>query len=252
MTDLPPAETGRTGRVLVFDDLTELIRAQKLATWTEAARRVAHEIKNPLTPIRLAAERLRARHRAGDEDTGELVERAVDIIVREVANMQSLVDEFAGFARMPGPSYSATRFAPLLDDVLALYRELKSGVEVRGAVEPEIGEAWVDPEQIRRVLINLLDNAVEATEAPGEVSVAIRRRDERIEIAVADTGRGIPAEDRDKLFLPYFSRKGRGSGMGLAIVQRIVADHDGTIVIEDNQPRGTVFRVSLPARGAGT
>jgi two-component system nitrogen regulation sensor histidine kinase NtrY len=252
MTDLPPAETGRAGRVLVFDDLTELIRAQKLATWTEAARRVAHEIKNPLTPIRLAAERLRARHRAGDEDTGELVERAVDIIVREVANMQSLVDEFAGFARMPGPSYSATRFAPLLDDVLALYRELKSGVEVRGAVEPEIGEAWVDPEQIRRVLINLLDNAVEATEAPGEVSVAIRRRDERIEIAVADTGRGIPAEDRDKLFLPYFSRKGRGSGMGLAIVQRIVADHDGTIVIEDNQPRGTVFRVSLPARGAGT
>jgi two-component system nitrogen regulation sensor histidine kinase NtrY len=119
---------------------------------------------------------------------------------------------------------------------------------VSGRVAAGTGEVGVDPEQIRRLMINLLDNAVEATEAPGAVRIDIARRGDRLEIAVADSGRGIPPEDRDKLFLPYFSRKGRGSGMGLAIVQRIVADHDGTITVEDNAPRGTIFRVTLPAR----
>ena len=108
----------------------------------------------------------------------------------------------------------------------------------------------IDPEQIRRVLINLLDNAVEATEAPGEVTVRARRDGAEIEIDVADSGIGVPAEDRDKVFLPFYSRKGRGTGLGLAIVHRAVTDHDGTIRIDDNAPRGTVFRVRLPARGA--
>ncbi len=249
-TRLPAGGDGGAAWVLVLDDLTELIQAQKLATWTEAARRVAHEIKNPLTPIRLAAERLRAKHRQGDEDAAALVERSVDIIVREVANMQSLVDEFSRFARMPGPHFEATRLAPLLDEVLTLYRDIKPGVEVSGEAEAGVGEVWVDAEQVRRMLINLFDNAVEATEAPGGVRAAITRSGDRVEIAVADSGHGIPAEDRDKLFLPFFSRKGRGTGMGLAIVQRIVADHDGEIRVEDNAPHGTVFRIILPARGA--
>jgi two-component system nitrogen regulation sensor histidine kinase NtrY len=235
--------------VLVVEDLTELIRAQKLATWTEAARRVAHEIKNPLTPIRLAAERLRERQRLGVGDP-ELLEKSVDIIVREVGNMQHLVDEFSRFARMPGPQLAATDFAPLVEDVAGLYRDLKPGVEVAAGVEPGLGEIWVDPEQVRRVLINLLDNAVEATEAPGRVSVSVTRAAANVEIAVADTGRGVPPEDRDKIFLPFFSRKGRGTGLGLAIVHRVVSDHDGAIRVEDNSPRGTVFRVLLPARGA--
>jgi len=250
ISPLPGGPAGGQGRVVVLEDLTELIHAQKLATWTEAARRVAHEIKNPLTPIRLAAERLRARHRQGESDTGELVERSVDIIVREVGNMQQLVDEFSRFARLPGPQLAATALAPLVTDVAGLYRELKPGVEIAVDLPPELDEVWVDPEQIRRLLINLLDNAVEATEPPGEVRVALRREDTSIELAVADTGRGIPAEDRDKLFLPFFSRKGRGSGLGLAIVHRAVTDHDGTITVEENRPRGTIFRVRLPARGA--
>ncbi len=250
LTRLPAAAGSADGGwVLALEDLTELIRAQKLATWTEAARRVAHEIKNPLTPIRLAAERLRAHAAQGDEKLGELVDRSAEIIVREVDGMQELVDEFARYARMPGPRFAATRFEPLLGEVLDLYRDLKSGVAVDGGVAPEVGEVWVDAEQMRRVLINLLDNALEAVSPPGEVDVRIARRDGQVEIAVADTGRGIAAEDRDKLFLPFFSRKGRGSGMGLAIVQRIVADHDGEIAVVDNLPRGTVFRVSLPARG---
>ncbi|HEX9799194.1 MAG TPA: ATP-binding protein [Thermoanaerobaculia bacterium] len=253
-TALPPAPDSVAGEglVLVLEDLTELIRAQKLATWTEAARRVAHEIKNPLTPIRLAAERLRARQRHGEaaasEESAALVERSVDIIVKEVANMQQLVDEFSRFARMPGPHFAPTALEPIVDDLLELYRDLKTGVPVSGRVAAGTGEVGVDPEQIRRLMINLLDNAVEATEAPGAVRIDIARRGDRLEIAVADSGRGIPPEDRDKLFLPYFSRKGRGSGMGLAIVQRIVADHDGTITVEDNAPRGTIFRVTLPAR----
>jgi two-component system nitrogen regulation sensor histidine kinase NtrY len=255
VTGLPAPGGGAGGLVLVLEDLTELIRAQKLATWTEAARRVAHEIKNPLTPIRLAAERLRARQRLDDaaspQQATELVERSVDIIVREVANMQQLVDEFSRFARMPGPHFVAMRFEPLVDDLVALHRDLKSGVHVDGRVDPGVGEVWADPEQIRRVLLNLLDNAVAATDAPGTVRVEVVRRGERIEIAVADSGRGIAPEDRDRIFQPFFSRKGRGSGMGLAIVQRIVADHDGEIVVEDNRPRGTRFRVLLPAREAG-
>jgi two-component system nitrogen regulation sensor histidine kinase NtrY len=254
LTRLPAAGGAESGGwVLALEDLTELIRAQKLATWTEAARRVAHEIKNPLTPIRLAAERLHAHRDQGDSKLGELVDRSAEIIVREVDNMQALVDEFARFARMPGPSFAATRFEPLLDEVLDLYRDLKTGVPVGGSVEPEVGEVWVDPDQMRRVLINLLDNAIEATSPPGSVTVRVARRGtsgDRIEIAVADSGRGVAAEDRDKLFLPFFSRKGRGSGMGLAIVQRIVADHDGEIAVLDNQPKGAVFRITIPARGA--
>ena len=246
-----PAPDGESaaGCVLVVEDLTELIRAQKLATWTEAARRVAHEIKNPLTPIRLAAERLRERSRRPDGDAAALVEQAVEIIVREVGNMQQLVDEFSRFARMPGPRLAATDFAPLVADVAALYRDLKPGVEVGAEVEPGLGEIWVDPEQLRRVLINLLDNAVEATDPPGRVAVSVRRDGGDIELVVADTGPGVPPEEREKVFLPFFSRKGRGSGLGLSIVHRVVADHDGSIRIEDNEPHGAVFRVRLPARG---
>jgi len=248
-SDLPGAPGEPAGRVLVLEDLTELIKAQKLAAWTEAARRIAHEIKNPLTPIRLAAERLRARHRQGGADLAELVEPSVDIIVREVTTMQGLVDEFSRYARMPGPQLAATRIDRLIGEVLALYRGVKPGVEVRAEIAGDPGEAWIDPEQIRRVLINLIDNAVEATEPPGAIVVAAARRGDALEIAVADSGCGVAAEDRDKLFLPFFSRKGRGTGMGLAIVHRIVSDHAGTIRVEDNPPRGSVFRVELPLGG---
>jgi two-component system nitrogen regulation sensor histidine kinase NtrY len=249
LSELPGAGGMPAGRVLVLEDLTELIKAQKLAAWTEAARRIAHEIKNPLTPIRLAAERLRARQRQGGDDLAGLVEPSVDIIVREVTTMQGLVDEFSRYARMAGPQLAPTRIDRMVHEVLALYREVKPGVEVRAETDEDLGEAWVDPEQIRRVLINLIDNAVEATDPPGEIVVSAARRGETIELAVADNGRGVAPEDRDKLFLPFFSRKGRGTGMGLAIVHRIVSDHAGTIRVEDNAPRGSVFRVELPLGG---
>jgi len=248
VSDLRDGAGRGAGKIVVLEDLSDLIKAQKLAAWTEAARRLAHEIKNPLTPIRLAAERLRVKHREGDPGVGELLEESVAIIVREVGKMQALVDEFSRYARMPGPQLAATAIDGLVSEVVALYRDVKPGVAIHTDLAPEIGEIWVDPEQLRRVLINLLDNALEATEPPGEVAVRAERRGERLILEVADAGSGIAAEDREKLFLPFFSRKKRGTGMGLAIVHRIVSDHNGAIRVSENLPQGAIFTIELPVR----
>ncbi len=234
------------GRVLVIEDLTELIKAQQLAAWRDAARRIAHEIKNPLTPIRLAAERLLRKNQQGDPGLAAAIEEGGDIIVREVTILQEMVDEFSRFARMPRPRPAPVDLARLIDETLHLYRDLKPGVAVEGEVDAGLGGVLLDPEQIKRVLINLLDNAVEATDAPGKVTVVAHPIDGHLEIQVADTGRGIPAASKEKLFLPYFSTKGRGTGLGLAIVHRIVADHHGSVRVEDNAPRGSVFTLELP------
>jgi two-component system nitrogen regulation sensor histidine kinase NtrY len=235
------------GRVLVIEDLTELIKAQQLAAWNEAARRIAHEIKNPLTPIRLAAERMLKKHRQGDAGLGKALEEGVDIIVREVGTLQAMVDEFSRYARMPRPRPVQVDLPRLLGETLHLYRNLKPGVEVEGRLNGDLSRVVLDGEQIKRALINLLDNAVEATDAPGQVTVSAHSDDGRLSIQVADTGRGIPPEAKEKLFLPYFSTKGRGTGLGLAIVYRIVTDHHGSIRVEDNEPRGTVFTLELPS-----
>ncbi len=243
---LRDAEGEVQGRVLVLEDLTELIKAQQLAAWHEAARRIAHEIKNPLTPIRLSAERLLRKSQQGDPGLGKAIEEGVEIIVREVVTLQGMVDEFSRYARMPRPRPSAVDLPKLVSETVHLYRNLKAGVEVEGEVEAGLAAVKIDGEQVRRALINLLDNAVEATEAPGRVTVAAHAVNGHLEIQVADTGRGIPPEWKEKLFLPYFSTKGRGTGLGLAIVHRIVTDHQGSIRVEDNVPQGTVFTVALP------
>ncbi|HEV8630290.1 MAG TPA: ATP-binding protein, partial [Thermoanaerobaculia bacterium] len=235
------------GQVLVLEDLTELIKAQQLAAWNEAARRIAHEIKNPLTPIQLAAERVLRKYRQG-QDVGAALEEGVAIIVREVDALKAMVDEFSRFARMPRPQPVEVDLDAMVRETVKLYRGLKPGVEVVGAVGSEAQHAWADAEQLRGALINLLDNALEATEAPGKVEVRTARSDGRLQLVVADSGRGIPAEQKEKLFLPHFSTKGRGTGLGLAIVHRVVADHHGTIRVEDNAPRGTVFTIELPGR----
>jgi two-component system, NtrC family, nitrogen regulation sensor histidine kinase NtrY len=246
VTAFPGAAGMPHGRVLVIEDLTELIKAQQLAAWNEAARRIAHEIKNPLTPIRLAAERLLKKHRLGDPGLAGAIEDGVEIIVREVGTLQGMVDEFSRYARMPRPQPSRVDLPRLLAETLHLYENLKPGVAVEGRVEGDLDGIQLDGEQIKRALINLIDNAVEATDAPGKVTVSARVTGGQLAIQVADTGRGIPPDAKEKLFLPYFSTKGRGTGLGLAIVHRIVADHHGSIRVEDNEPRGTVFTVELP------
>jgi two-component system nitrogen regulation sensor histidine kinase NtrY len=234
------------GRVLVLEDLTELIKAQQLAAWNEAARRIAHEIKNPLTPIRLAAERMLRKHHQGDPGLGEAIEEGVEVIVREVTTLQGMVDEFSRYARMPRPRPTPVDLPKLVGETIHLYRDVKPGVEVAEDVDPSLATVRIDGEQVKRALINLLDNAVEATEAPGRVEVTAHPANGHLEIRVSDTGRGIPAAAKEKLFLPYFSTKGRGTGLGLAIVHRIVTDHQGSIRVEDNRPQGTVFTVELP------
>lgn len=251
MTALPGvAGIGGVSRVLVLEDLSELIQAQQLAAWNEAARRIAHEIKNPLTPIRLSAERLLKKHLQGDPGLGKALEDGVEIIVREVETLQAMVDEFSRYARMPRPRPDRVDLGRLVSETLHLYRNLKPGVTVEGGVDGGLPPIWLDGEQIKRALINLLDNAVEATDAPGRVEVSAHAHDGHLEIQVADTGRGIPPASKEKLFLPHFSTKGRGTGLGLAIVHRIVADHQGAIRVEDNVPRGTVFTLELPLQQA--
>jgi two-component system, NtrC family, nitrogen regulation sensor histidine kinase NtrY len=235
-----------SGRVMVIEDLTQLIKAQQMGAWNEAARRIAHDIKNPLTPIKLTAERLLMKYRQSDPDLGKILEEGVELIGREVESMKGMVDEFSRFARMRPPQPSQTDVEELLRETLPLYEGLKPGVAIESCVGEGAGTALVDREQIKRVLINLLDNAVEATPAPGAVSVAVSRANGNLQIEVSDTGDGIPPEAREKLFLPHYSTKRRGSGLGLAIVNRIVNEHHGTVRVESNEPRGTTFRIELP------
>jgi two-component system nitrogen regulation sensor histidine kinase NtrY len=234
------------GRVMVIEDTTELIQAQQTAAWREAARRIAHEIKNPLTPIKLAAERMQHHNRQSSDQLAKTVEEGVEIIVREVHAMQGMVDEFSRFARMPRPHPARVDVGALIEETVQLYAGIKPGVEVGGQVEPSEASGWLDQEQIKRVLMNLLDNAVEATEAPGKVGISCVEEDGHLSIRISDSGPGIPPEAKSKLFLPYFSTKGRGTGLGLSIVHRIVSDHHGTISVADNEPHGTVFVIDLP------
>ena len=237
------------GFVIVFDDVTPLIRAQKVAAWREVARRLAHEIKNPLTPIQLCAERMRRHFTGAPEQTRALVDECTSTIVGEVESLKGLVDEFSQFARMPAPRAAPTDLHELLTDVLSLYRGIFTDVELVPKFASALPKVAVDAEQIRRVLINLIDNAIEAMEQRGTIEIETQHApaDNLVRIVVADNGPGIPVAERDKLFLPYYSTKQRGSGLGLAIVRRIVAEHGGAIDVTDNVPRGTRVAVELPA-----
>ena len=248
VTWLPDPAARPGGRVVVLEDLTELIHAQKMATWNEVARRIAHEIKNPLTPIQLTAERLLRRFEAGDPKLGETLQQGVATIVREVGSLKTMVDEFSRFARMPRPQPRDVEVDKLFAELVSLHRDIKKGVAVRAEVSEGAAVASFDPDQLTALLINLIDNAIEATEAPGEVVLRSSRRADTIVIEVADTGRGISAADKEKIFLPYFSTKGRGSGLGLSIVHRIVADHHANIEVGDNLPHGAIFSIEIPVR----
>jgi two-component system, NtrC family, nitrogen regulation sensor histidine kinase NtrY len=237
------------GTVLVVDDVTPLIRAQKVAAWREVARRLAHEIKNPLTPIQLSAERLRRKLTDVSPPLQELVQECTSTIIGEVESLKGLVDEFSQFARMPAPRAVPTELHAFLNDTLALYDGLFASVEFKKHYDAAVAQVRLDPEQMKRVMINLIDNAIEAMGRDGTIVIETSRDKSQslVRIVVSDTGPGIPAAERDKLFLPYYSTKGRGSGLGLAIVRRIVAEHGGSIDVTDNMPTGTRFIIELPA-----
>ena len=237
------------GAVLVFDDVTPLIRSQKVAAWREVARRLAHEIKNPLTPIQLSAERLRRHFGGAPPVTKALVDECTTTIVGEVEALKGLVDEFSQFARMPAPRAEPTALHTLLDETLSLYEGLFAGVRFERRYDPQVHLVRLDAEQVKRVIINLIDNAVEAMERQGTIwlETELDPSNNLVRIVVSDDGPGVPAGERDKLFMPYYSTKRRGSGLGLAIVRRIVAEHRGSIEVAENMPQGSRFTIELPA-----
>ena len=258
-TALPREKGGADGAVMVFDDVTPLIRAQRVATWRDVARRLAHEIKNPLTPIQLCAERIR-RHFVSahpSSSSRELVDECTATIVGEVEALKSLVDEFSQFARMPSPRTVTADLNALLDETVGLYEGLFKHIAVERDFSPRLPPTRFDPEQLRRVAVNLIDNAVDAleyalsTSSNGRKGVIVVGTEHDaaagvVRLIVRDNGPGIPKADQDKLFMPYFSTKRRGSGLGLAIVRRIVVEHGGSIQVGENSPHGTVFAIELP------
>lgn len=236
------------GFVFVFEDRTELIKAQKTAAWQEVAQRVAHEIKNPLTPIQLAAQRLRKKFFEGSADFKAIFDQSTNVIVNEVGSLKRMVDEFSKFARMPAPHVGKESLHDVIEKVSALYRGGHHDVEFIPAFDFSVPDINIDREQMRRVFVNLFDNAIQAMKQKGRIWVSTKMdwKQKRVRITVADEGPGLPQEDREKLFVPYFSRKRTGTGLGLAIVHRIVTDHNGTIQASNRDPHGALFIIELP------
>ena len=241
------------GAVAVFDDLTELLKAQRLAAWRAVAQRIAHEIKNPLTPIQLSAQRLRRRLARVSEER-ELVNECTETIIQEVDALKRLVDEFSRFARMPAPTPRPTDVRQLVDGVITLYRDAHPALTMTARHADDVPLLDVDPDHVKRAILNLVDNAVAAVHGAGEVDVETATVDggRRVRIVVSDRGPGVPVGLRDKLFQPYYSTKASGMGLGLPIVQEIVAEYGGSLRLEDNVPNGSRFVMELPVSPAVT
>jgi two-component system nitrogen regulation sensor histidine kinase NtrY len=246
------SETGSfMGIVAIFDDLTQLVKAQRVAAWREVARRIAHEIKNPLTPIQLSAQRLRKRYGDKLTEDGAVFDECTNTIMKQTGELKELVDEFSNFARMPAAKPNPNNLSEIINEVLLLFKQAHKDITFEHTCEDGIPIMNLDRDQIKRVMINLFQNAVsaiETTDNGGEVVVRTGYNDElqMITTEVRDTGCGIPEEDKARLFEPYFSTKKSGTGLGLAIVNTIVSDHNGYIRVKDNLPKGTKFIIELP------
>lgn len=242
------------GAVLVIEDLSELLNAQRAAAWQEVARRMAHEIKNPLTPIQLSAERIQRnfdKFANGNSQLTKIVDQSTDTILQEVSGLKLMVDEFSNFARLPHAKLEAASLNEVIRQTVKLYEDRLDDLRIEIDLAQDLPGALLDHEQLRRVFVNLIDNAVESfDETATDKTIKIRtwhdREKDLIFTFVADTGRGIAAQDFANLFQPYFSTKGRGTGLGLAIVERIITEHAGKIRAQPNAPRGAKFIIELP------
>ena len=253
------------GAVLVIEDLSELIAAQRASAWQEVARRMAHEIKNPLTPIQLSAERIAKRFSmdralapsvassfpSESDAANKVVREGTDTILREVHSLKSMVDEFSRFARLPSPKLEAGDLNEIVGQVAQIYEDRFSDVEIEFRRGADLPYVMLDSEQLKRVFVNLIENSIEAFDhGAAEKRIVVNTRydvaRDLVLAEVTDNGRGINAADFQKLFQPYFSTKGRGTGLGLAIVDRIVTEHHGKIRVSANQPKGAKFMLEFP------
>jgi nitrogen fixation/metabolism regulation signal transduction histidine kinase len=247
---LPPV-TGGPGYVVVIEDTSELLRAQKAAAWHEVARRIAHELKNPLTPIALSAERIARQLDRGvaTPESERILRQCSAIISREVESVKTLADEFSQFSRFPAAQRIPCDLNDAVRNGLDVFAGRLEGIDLHLDLAPDLPLVNLDPEQFKRVVVNLVDNAAESMRDAMVKRLLVVTRvpsPDVAELLVADTGRGISAGDKERLFLPYFSTKGRGTGLGLAIVSHIVAEHGGRIRVEDNRPTGARFYVEIP------
>jgi len=246
-------KTQPVGCVVVFEDLSDVLHAQKQAAWREVARRVAHEIKNPLTPIALSAERI-LRHLGRDKQLDsasvEVVRTCAQTIETAVETVRSLVNEFSTLARFPAPQPMPADVNAIATNALSMFNGRLDGIGVRTALSNNLPKVMADSEAMKRAIANLVDNAAEAVQRSMvkeiEIATALVASGDAVEISVADSGQGVTQEAKERLFLPYFSTKKRGTGLGLAIVSRIVEDHNGSIRVEENHPVGARFVIELP------
>jgi two-component system nitrogen regulation sensor histidine kinase NtrY len=248
-----PRQGERSGYVLVFEDLSDLLKAQKQAAWREVARRVAHEIKNPLTPIALSAERIQRhleRATPTDPPSLEIIRSCAETIAGAVETVRRLVDEFSTLARFPASNPHPADINEIIANALSMFNGRLDGIHVHQALAPNLPKVMADSEAIKRAIANLVDNAAESLQTAMvreiQISTSLAASREAVEISVADTGHGVTPELKERLFLPYFSTRKRGTGLGLAIVSRVIEEHHGSIRVEENQPVGARFVVELP------
>jgi PAS domain S-box-containing protein len=245
-------ERRRIGYVLVFEDLSDLLRAQKQAAWREVARRVAHEIKNPLTPIALSADRI-LRHldrTPPDAASTEVVRTCAESICSAVETVRNLVNEFSTLARFPSSKPQPANINTIVEGALAMFNGRLDGIHIRKLFSNGLPQVMADSDAVKRAIANLVDNAAEAVQQSVlkeiEISTSLVASNDVVEISIADSGPGVTQEVKERLFLPYFSTKQRGTGLGLAIVSRIIEDHQGSIRVEENKPSGARFIIELP------
>ena len=234
------------GTLMVFDDLTELEKGQRMAAWREVARRIAHEVKNPLTPIALSAQRLKRKYAQFVDDT--IFEECTETIISQVELIRNLVNEFSSFARFPSANPLPCHLMPVVEETLALYREGHSRINFKINNTSDIPILNLDRQQMKQALLNLIDNAIGALKGTGNITIGVTHDPilKKVRMEVADDGPGISNEDKTRLFQPNFSTKKTGMGLGLTIVNTIIADHNGMINVQDNTPRGAKFVIELP------
>jgi two-component system nitrogen regulation sensor histidine kinase NtrY len=241
---------GKTGSVLVVEDTTDFLRAQRQLAWKEVAQQVAHEIKNPLTPIALSADRIARHLDRGHPDSPNIIRKCSEVILGCVATLRTLVDQFSALAQFPAPQPRPCDMNQIVEEAIALFGGRLEGITVQRNLEPDLPPVLADPEAIRRALANLIDNAAEAMQGSLlrvlGLRTALSEDGAAVEITVSDTGSGLSEEIRERLFLPYYSTKRRGTGLGLSIAAKIVQEHGGTISAESNVPKGARFLLRLP------